>query len=768
MKKINLVPLIICLILTIVLGISSLTLADITLETNEKAEQHFEKANELLKRTDYEAAIAEYSKVVNLSSNSKIAQDAQYWIGQSHLRAGQFNAAQATFAKLIEQYPASAIVPVTKLMVERVQQAKKNEEKRRAMSNTADKGYIIDPETGLKYIKIRTLAGTSNVFRYGLNLSPNGRFLLRGTLVIPLDGSEPFELVNMPVFNSSWSPDAKKVAFYSSGAIWVIPVSPETVRPTGPAEKLLDGGTYGRWQLWVNPSWSPDSERIVFGRTDKENPRKSIGIWILSVRGGVLTQITDTGMDPIWSPDGKTIAYKTIKRGRGNLPVLETWLVPAEGGKPRKINIEQGRLLSWYWSHDSEWLVYMLGTKLQFFHIDDERVIDIFPPEDVGMFYFWSSDGRKLLFCRKSYDYKETLRVVSASGGPSIELGEQLKLIPYDRFWSPDSRMIVVEGRDKDSHYQFWVIPLAGGDPFPLKLDVSVPGEPDPISLSSNCKKLLFSVRQSDTTEDIYVAPVSLEDARNTGPVVMVFSGFARDLRYRITEALSWSPDGNKLAVIHKGDVWIASSNGDKPIQITKTLENEGGPMWSPDGRMIVYGVSYSEKEEQALRVISVSGVETTKILDIPGDYNCAWSPDSKELALLSSSPGFGKKEMPFFRSEGKISAISIPDGKIRHILDLKKQPMDQAWGIRWSPDGQNLGLVGWKEAGDPRYQILVVHAEGGKVTGLAADEGMYDGISWSPDGKWISYDSAGSVKVRPEGTMWEADFEEIVKKASR
>ncbi len=61
-----------------------------------------------------------------------------------------------------------------------------------------------------------------------------------------------------------------------------------------------------------------------------------------------------------------------------------------------------------------------------------------------------------------------------------------------------------------------------------------------------------------------------------------------------------------------------------------------------------------------------------------------------------------------------------------------------------------------------------MVPAEGGKVMGLAVDEGTYDGISWSPDGKWISYDCAGSVKMRPEATMWAADFEEIVKKASR
>ncbi|NIN00941.1 MAG: hypothetical protein GTO24_23505 [candidate division Zixibacteria bacterium] len=179
-----------------------------------------------------------------------------------------------------------------------------------------------------------------------------------------------------------------------------------------------------------------------------------------------------------------------------------------------------------------------------------------------------------------------------------------------------------------------------------------------------------------------------------------------------------------------------------------------------------------------------MSGGETTKILNVPltgvvsvtghpRKYTYAWSPDSKEIALLSRTAGYGKQGMPFSRDEGQISAISVADGKTRQVLDLNEQPMDQAYGIRWSPDGRNLGLLGWKSGGDPTNQILIVPAEGGKVTGLAANKGggsidLYVGMSWSPDGKWISYTFEGMVKTRPETAIWEVDFEEIVKKASR
>jgi predicted Zn-dependent protease len=63
---------------------------------------------------------------MSLSPKSKIAQDAQYWIGQSHFEARQFDAALSAFQKLLDEHPTSTIIPSTKKMIERVQQAKKN------------------------------------------------------------------------------------------------------------------------------------------------------------------------------------------------------------------------------------------------------------------------------------------------------------------------------------------------------------------------------------------------------------------------------------------------------------------------------------------------------------------------------------------------------------------------------------------------------------------------------------------------------------------
>jgi Tol biopolymer transport system component len=726
--------------------------ADTTSPAKKKAEQYFEKANELLKRMDYEGAIAEYGKVINLASGSKAAQDAQYWIGQSQFRAGQLDDAQATFAKLIEQYPSSTIIPVTKLMVERVEQAKKNEEKRKVMSAAADKGFIIDPDTSVRYTKIVALTGKNDVIvetaypnRLDMfQLSPNCKFVLYGKLVVPLDGSDPFDLVDIPADRTTWSPDGRNVAFYSEDGIYMVPVSPKTSRPTGPPRKLLDG-RYG----WGLVSWSPDGKKFAFRRTsDKKKGIPGGDIWILSVKDGSLRRITsDPGSEgfPSWSPDGKNIVYAKRKDS------LSFWLISTEGGTPRKIVEPGGRCIP-FWSPDSKWILYKLEGKIHLFGLDDNQELEIIPPREVvGDFLSFSPDGRKMLFYRPSYDYKYDIKVVSASGGPPFDLGRQITLYP-EHLWSPDGRMIIAGGGSEDGRYGTWISPLSGGEPVFLEMNVSVDGGPlRTIAISPNVEKLALGMKRDDGTEDLFVVPISLQDARTTGPAIKVFDRLWRGTGTNVTS--SWSPDGSQIAVIHRGNLWIASSNGDKPIQITKTSKRELWPGWSPNGRMISY-VSYAAGLEggSSFYVRPVSGGQTTKI---PGaDRTSVWSPDSKSLLI---------------QSEGMISVVSVADGRIRQITKLKDLGLERVFYFSWSPDGKRIACVGKHVEKGDAGPIFIIPVEGGETTTLATNDNSCKYlVHWSPDGRWISYNSEGPAKVRPEGTLWEADFDKIVKKASR
>jgi Tol biopolymer transport system component len=717
-------------------------------ETATEVEQHFEKANELLKRMDYQGAITEYGKVISLSTGSKIAQDAQYWIGQSHFRAGRFDAAKATFAKLIEQHPASAIIPVTKLMVERVERAKKDEEKRRATSNTADEGSIIDQETGVRYTKTNTFTGKNDVIEHatGLNLSSNGKFLLHGNLVIPTDGSEPFDLLpDLSVFRGTWSPDGKMVAFYSGDAIRVVPVSTETGRATGPTRKLIDGD----YTFQPNVSWSPDSKKLAFMRgPDREKKIYGGDIWTITVKDGSLTQITSDRNaregSPAWSPDGKTIAY-----GKRTGRTYSLWVISAEGGG-EPINIarsgEDGFLFRPFplWSPDGKWILCPQSDKIHLFNIQRGRKFKVAPPKKAGNFLGWSSDGNKMLLYRPSYDDILGLKVVSASGGQPLDVAGNFPCYGT-AMWSADSKTLAVQGGDENGNVVVWIMPLSDDKPIPLEMDVSVGGRPFPFAVSPQARKISFVVDREDRTQDLYVVPISLQEARTTGPAVKIFDGWYREGAFNVMA--SWSPDGNKLAVIHRRDIWIASSNGDTPVRITETPEMENWPGWSPDGTMI----TFKGPGERFYYVRPVSGGEATEMRGV--DPPRVWSPDSKKIAFVSN---------------GCISITRVGGDEIQKISTLKDMGFDRLFDMSWSPDGKKIACVGNHIEKVDAGPICVIPAEGGKVTMLVTDDNSYKyWLSWSPDSKWIAYSSERTVKVRPEGAIWEADFDEIVKKAS-
>ena len=699
---------------------------------------HFEKAIKLLKLENFQDAIVQYEKVVKLLPESRIAQDAQYWIGQSYFRMGEFKEALLVFEKLIGDFPGSAIVPVTNLMLTRVQKAMENQELKAKRAAVLDKKVIKEPKTGAEFRRTEVLAGKKDVAIYSsVTLSPNEKFLLHESIVIPLEGEEPFDLVDTEAWRGVWSPDGKKVVYYSGEAICVIPVSPETGRPTGPVRKLLDG----RYRYLFPVSWAPDSERFVFMKLDE----KAQGdIWTLSLKDGILNQITDDPgleMNPVWSSDGKTIAY--------NLGDKEIHIISVNGGKSRKISdIDYGRYISW--SPDGRWLLFKGATKpnLFLYRLADERKFGIESPKEVGNFFSWSSDGKKMFFFRTSYDFTNVLKVVSASGGPSFQLGRELKLSPYVQFWSPDSKAIIVSGiiNNPDDSGKNFMIPLSGSDAISMKVDVSVKGKLHPLALSPDCERLLFSARESKEKENLYVIPVSLKEARTTGSPSLVFSEWECSHSH---VNWAWSSNGNKLAVIHKGDVWAISDKNVKPVQLTKSSENEILPEWSPGGEKIAF-VREEEQGKRTLHVISASGGESTKLLDNCAYWSHAWSPDGKEL---------------YAESKGLILAIPTDGGKAREIVDLKEQGVEGARGLCWLPDGKHLAFVSKKEGNRKPTRIFIVPAEGGRVRALATDDDDWkDWIYPSPDGKWISYNAEGYVKTRPGGTIWEVNVKELLK----
>ena len=752
MSKRTLVSLTICLILVIVPGISAATLADIASETNTKAEQYFEKANELLKLADYDAAIAEYKKVINISSNSKIAQNAQYWIGQSHFRAGQFDAAQETFEKLIDEYPTSAIVPATRTMIAQVQQEKENQKLREKSDATLDKNVIIDPESGIKFTRIFSDEKLDVIEdAIWMTVSPDGRFLFTpfGNWVVPLEEGDPFKLDEPPVAEMaggnlfpSWSSDGSMLSFLSEGALWIIPVSLETRRATGPAKKLADG-------LRRLSTWSPDGKMIAYATYDAARKGER-DIWKIPVTGGTPQQITDSPMEehsPAWSPDGSQIAFARVRDEERKLG--DIWLISPRGGNASKI-IENGSFPRW--SRDGKCILFSRGRKLWIFQLSSKRESKIdWPKDEPGLFrsYFYWTEDDKLLFLDTGTSYRWALRVVSVYGGPSMDLSKNVdgEVYPYYQSWSPDGKWIITAGPKNEklgNGPAIWMVSTSGKKSIPVHLEHVTEEEfyyPN-ATWSPDGDKLAYLSKNGI----LWVVPFSPDTGQPKGLPTKI----ADDVdKWGIDD--TWSPDGRKIAFTTRKsgnvDIWVGSVIDGKTVQLTDGPEDEMNPRWSADGEKIAYVV-----KEKGYWVIPAAGGEPKQIAEeafFDGEA-CSWSPDAKKIA---------------FADKAHISIIDVTNGEVKHIVDTEKLGAGDIFSIRWSPDGKNLAFL---SAGYAKYDLWVVPAIGGSPTKLATDDpGWKYWLYWSPDGKKLSYNSDKYVKLRT-GAIWEADFEEIVKKASR
>jgi len=719
-------------------------------DLNAKAEQHMKKGNELYKRWAYEDAVKEYENAIKLRPNTLLAMNAQYSIGHSLYRAGNYEDAMATFTNLMEENPESTIAPVTELMLSQVQYAMKNNKNTATAKNNSDEYTIVDPETGITFNKIKTFTGKNDVIEWtpGTSLSPNGKFLLKSNTLIPMDGSDPFEFTDMQVGFSVWSPDGNTLAFTSGdSSIFIVPVSSETGKTTGTPKNLI------KRDISCNLSyltWSSDGKKIfyhLFNYPEKEY----MEIFSVNIKDGVITALTTESIPqyyPACSPDGQTIAFKG--------PYRDLWICPTEGGAAKKLR-DNGYVQP-NWTPDGNWIfgdgtAYGGPRSLNFLRLSDNFEFELTPPVKTGTYLTLTPEGKTLLFYRPSYQLIWGMKIASATGGPP---NEPLPHLPaYGARWAKNSKMIIIDSEENinmdEGDQATRVVPISGGDSYVLDLDMELPGELFHTSLSPDQKNLFFKVAKQNDSVDLYMAPISIEVARVTGTPTRIFENWNCTGAYNTR--MSVSHDGKKLAFIHNVDIWIYNLEDGSLKQITKSPEVKKWVSWSPDNRMISYW-AFVENPDWNLetRIIPSEGGDPIKTLKDCRIYPGGWSPNCESVIMYLKD---------------SLVLYNIITDEMKGIKEFISHRFDDIGNTSWSPDGNSILVDGIEEVNsEKRYHLCQVPVNGGEITELATGDYnfKYD-ISYSPDGKWICYCYEKMEKVRPESTLWEADFEEIKQK---
>jgi Tol biopolymer transport system component len=136
------------------------------------------------------------------------------------------------------------------------------------------------------------------------------------------------------------------------------------------------------------------------------------------------------------------------------------------------------------------------------------------------------------------------------------------------------------------------------------------------------------------------------------------------------------SPDGRRLAAIRDGDLWVQDLEGRPPIRLTFDGKETAHftPLWSPDGRRIVYETASPSK----LRVLPSDGSTTSSTtLGPEGHFHpYGWSSDGRELVAT--------------RMLAEIDIVAVPATGEATPRDVIATPAREgADGISISPDGR-------------------------------------------------------------------------------
>ena len=198
-------------------------------------------------------------------------------------------------------------------------------------------------------------------------------------LPIQRDDQEGFA-VNDLLPGYSFTPDSHSVIFTRDGHIQrvdisthqiaTIPFTAKVELELGPRVHVdypIDDGPLTVHQMrWTNQS--PDGKQIVFSAVGK--------IWMMDLPAGKPRRLTsDTAREyaPVFSPDGKWIAYVTWSDSEGG----ELWKISAAGGSPVKLSAVAGYYSSPQWSPDASKLLFVMGSKRGWLKNDEADIHEI-------------------------------------------------------------------------------------------------------------------------------------------------------------------------------------------------------------------------------------------------------------------------------------------------------------------------------------------------------------------------------------------------------
>lgn len=193
-----------------------------------------------------------------------------------------------------------------------------------------------------------------------------------------------------------------------------------------------------------------------------------------------------------------------------------------------------------------------------------------------------------------------------------------------------------------------------------------------------------------------------------------------------------WSPDGQRLAFMRDGQIWLMQADGQGARAVTQTEQAwDVSPVWSPDGARIAF-IRYLDQGKgqatpAALMLVRPDGGGEQEVVKEEGLLGyVAWHPQGQALAYSTAR---------------RLVVHDLRRGRQQVLVELGEEADLLPGGVAWSPDGQHLVYGAGRKAqvaGRPELDLYRIPAAGGAPERLTSGGGQLP--DFSPDGTRLAF----------------------------
>ncbi len=480
--------------------------------------------------------------------------------------------------------------------------------------------------------------------------------------------------------------------------------------------------------LWLRyPAISPDGGTVVFCyRGD---------LYRVSADGGLAVPLTVNeayDFKPVWSPDGSAIAFASDRHGS-----FDVFVMPASGGAPRRLTTSSATDLPSDFSPDGRHVLFSSGRV-------DAAPSALFPSGSVlpelyrvpvaggrtemvlttpALDARWDATGTRLAYTdvkgmeddwRKHQDSAFTRDVWlydAASGGHERLTG--LGTDDRQPVWGPQQRWLYFLS-ERSGSFNVWRLDLERRE----AVEQVTAHQTHPVRFLSASRNgdLCYAfdgglwVRRAGARDSVRLAvELAADDRRQTERLARA----AED----VTE-MALSPTGKEVAVVIRGEVFVASTEHPVTRRITTTPEQERSVSFSRDGRALLYagerGGSWNLYQTRLVRddepyFWNATLLEEKPVLEGPAEtFQPSFSPDGTEVAYLEERT--------------TLKVVTLATGATRVVLpgDRNYSYIDGDQWYQWSPDGRSF-VVTYLSPKRWSAEVGLVDAQGaGPLTNLS------------------------------------------------